>query len=135
MGLMANPRNAASAGVKLIIGVGFPGQRIPRPVIRPNSLAQRAVRLRSPELLDPGVFVGRYALLRQLPTNPVGFFRHNNPATHAEGCQCRRTATQATPENDDIGFCGGIRYKMPEQPGRAGREQGEAFEEGSAVHG
>ncbi len=102
--LMAKPRNTAVSRVEMAVLTSSLVQRVMAPVIScPDVLSQPAVRIIRPELLDPGVLVGRNALRGELTTDPVSRLDHNGGATGPQGRKRRRTAAQATADDGDVG--------------------------------
>ena len=101
--LVAELRDTAVAGVE---GSGRPrlgGHRVMATVIIPDPLPERPIRCIDAELLDPGVFVGRHGLRRELAADPVGRLGHHDGASDPQRRQRRGAAPQAAPDDHEIG--------------------------------
>ena len=78
-------------------------QRIMLPIVAADSLAQFSIGFWCTTLLDPAMFIRRYALGSQLTTNPLGRFGHYNPQPQPQRGQGRSAAAESTADNDDVG--------------------------------
>jgi hypothetical protein len=72
------------------------------PVIGANGVPVLSIQAGSPVGFDPAVFVRRNALLRQLPTDPIGFFRHHNRFPSTQRTQGSRAAAYTAPSDNYI---------------------------------
>jgi hypothetical protein len=68
-----------------------------------NRRAQRSVACRANHDFDSRILVGRYRLRRQLITNPIGGFRHDNAQSAACGSEGRGATAQYSADDDKVG--------------------------------
>ena len=97
---VAQPAHPARPRVEVDPRPGAFGQRIVAAVVVPDPVAEGPVAGGRPELLDPGVLVGRHSLARELATEPVELLGQDDAPTGPGGGEGGRHPAEA-PADDE----------------------------------
>jgi len=101
--LAAEARHPSVAGIESRIGTRGRRECAALPIVLADRCSECEITSRPANGLDPLVFIRRHGLLRELPADPVGLFRHDHAQAAPRRRQCRRAAAESTANDHEVG--------------------------------